>query len=283
VSQAVSGPGGNARPDLPLAVVVGAGGMAMAVARRLGPGHRLLIADRDGEHLARQVARLDEEGHDAVGLRCDLTSAGDVAALAEQAAAAGPVKVLANVVGLSVAAGDFDLIMRVNLIGAARVAEAFLPVLAPGGCGVFVSSSSAHMSPVAPELWPLLDAPTAPDFLDRLHAALGDKAEVNLAYPLSKAALNRMCLRLAAPWGRRGLRIFSMSPGLIATPMGAEAYKHSAGKRKLFDAVPVGREATMLEVADLVAFLVSDRASYLSGTDILMDGGLIAALRFPEA
>lgn len=276
-------PGGNARADLPLAVVVGAGGMAMAVARRLGHDYRLLIADRDEAHLAAQVARLDEEGHDATGLRCDLTSAADIAALAERAGELGPVKVLANVVGLSVAAGDFDLIMRVNLIGAARVAEAFLPVLAPGGCGLFISSSSAHMSPVTPQLWSLLDEPLDPDFLAHLHAALGKEAEVNLAYPLSKAALNRMCQRLAARWGSQGLRILSISPGLIATPMGAEAYKHSAGKRKLFDAVPLARESTMLEVANLVEFLVSDRASYLSGTDILMDGGLIAALRFPDS
>lgn len=274
-------PGGNARADLPLAVVVGAGGMAMAVARRLGHDYRLLIADRDAEHLDRQVARLDEEGHDATGVVCDLTRAEDIAELARRAGELGPVRALANVVGLSVAAGDFDLIMRVNLIGAARVAEAFLPVLAPGGCGVFVSSSSAHMAPVDTALWPLLDAPTAPDFLPRLHAALGDKAEVNLAYPLSKAALNRMCQRLAAAWGQRGLRILSMSPGLIATPMGAEAYKHSAGKRRLFDAVPLSRESTMLEVANLAEFMLSERASYLSGTDILMDAGLIAALRFP--
>ena len=81
----------------------------------------------------------------------------------------------------------------------------------------------------------------------------------------------------------RAVRVNAIAPGLIATPMGAEAYKHSAGKRKLFDAVPLARESTMLEVANLVEFLVSDRASYLSGTDILMDGGLIAALRFPES
>lgn len=282
MAKASAVPGGNARGDLPLAVVVGAGGMAMAVARRLGHDYRLLVADRDAEHLARQVARLDEEGHDAIGVRCDLTSAADVAELALRAGAAGPVRALANVVGLSVAAGDFDLIMAVNLIGAARVAEAFLPVLAPGGCGVFISSSSAHMAPLPQQLLSLCDAPLDPDFLARLHAALGDEAEPNLAYPLSKAALNRMCQRLAARWGERGLRILSMSPGLIATPMGAEAYKHSPGKRKLFDAVPLSREATMLEVANLVEFMLSDRASYLSGTDILMDAGLIAALRFPQ-
>jgi NAD(P)-dependent dehydrogenase (short-subunit alcohol dehydrogenase family) len=191
-------PGGNARGDLPLAVVAGAGGMAMAVARRLGHDFRLLIADRDAEHLARQIARLGEEGHDAVGVRCDLTSAHDIAELARRARGAGPVKALANVVGLSVVAGDFDVIMAVNLIGAARVAEAFLPVLAPGGCGLFISSSSAHMSPAPEALWPLLDAPLDPDFLARLHEALGERAEPNLAYPLSKAALNRMCQRLAA-------------------------------------------------------------------------------------
>jgi NAD(P)-dependent dehydrogenase (short-subunit alcohol dehydrogenase family) len=88
-----------------------------------------------------------------------------------------------------------------------------------------------------------------------------------------------MCRREAVIWGRRGLRIVSLSPGLIATPQGAESYKHSSGKVALFEAIPLSRECSMLEIAGVVAFLTSDQASYITGTDILVDGGLIAAVR----
>jgi MoxR-like ATPase len=115
----------------------------------------------------------------------------------------------------------------------------------------------------------LLDDPLQPDFGDALAAHLGADADANRAYTLSKAGLNRMCRRKAVDWGRRGLRIVSLSPGLIATPQGAESYKHSSGKVALFEAVPAGRECSMLEIAGVVAFLTSDQASYITGTDIL--------------
>ncbi|HEX7857551.1 MAG TPA: SDR family oxidoreductase [Sphingobium sp.] len=277
----MSQPGSNARPDLPLAVIVGAGGMGMAVARRLGQDHRLLIADFDQEHLRMEVDRLTTDGYDASGIRVDVTRIEDIEALARAAEDAGPVKVLANVVGLSVAAGSFDAIISVNLIGAAAIAGAFQRFMASGGCGLFISSSAAHMRDVPDPLWPLLDNPLREGFLAGLRDALGEKANAPEAYSLSKAALNRMCQRRAAEWGRRGLRILSLSPGFIATPMGAEAYKHSQAKRDMFDAIPLQREGTMLEIANVVEFLVSDRASFLSGTDILVDGGMIGALRFP--
>lgn len=169
--------------------------------------------------------------------------------------------------------------MAVNLVGAAGVAESFPGVLEPGGAGLFISSSAAHMQDAPAPLFPLLDNPLAPGFIAALADRLGAQADANQAYALSKAGLNRMCRRLAPAWGRRGLRIVSLSPGLIASPQGAEAYKHSAGKRALFEAVPLGRECSMLEIAGVVDFLASDQASYITGTDILVDGGLIAAVR----
>lgn len=268
--------GSSARPDLPLAVVIGAGGLGMAMARRLGQDYRLLLADRNAEHLARQVAALREAGHDAKGQVCDVTKPDDIAALA---AAAGNVRALANVVGLSPAMGDFRAIMSVNLIGPALVANAFRPVMSQGGCGLFISSSAAHMGPVAEALWPLLEAPLAEDFLPRLEAALGEGATSAVSYGLSKAALNRLCQRQAAAWGQKGLRIVSLSPGLIATPQGALEFKNSPSKHKLLAAVPLARECSMLEITNIAAFLLSDHASFISGTDILADGGMVAALR----
>ena len=99
--------GSSERPELPLSVVVGAGGMGMAVARRLGQSHRLLLADRNGEHLERQIAALRAEGHDAQGAICDVSAESDILELAEQAGRAGPVRTLAYVVGLSPSSSDF--------------------------------------------------------------------------------------------------------------------------------------------------------------------------------
>lgn len=271
--------GSSERPDWPTAVIVGAGGLGMAVARRLGLSHRLLVADRDADHVDRQCAALRGYGYDAVAIACDVTKPADIAHLAAVASGRPAVRTLANVVGLSPAAQDFEAIMAVNLVGASHVANAFLGILEPGGAAVFISSSAAHMQPVADAFLPLLDDPLHDNFLDGLKAILGNDADANRAYMLSKSGLNRMCRREAVRWGRRGLRIVSLSPGLIATPQGAESYKHSRGKVALFEAIPVGRECSMIEIAGVVAFLVSDQASYITGTDILVDGGLIASVR----
>ncbi len=271
--------GSSARPDLPLAVVVGAGGLGMAMARRLGLDYRVLLADRDEAHLVRQIEALRRDGYGATGVVCDVTRAADIAALAAQAAAEGPVLALANVVGLSPSMGGFRAIMAVNLCGAAAIAQAFLSIMAPGGAGLFISSSAAHMGPVPDALWPLLEQPQAEDMLDRLEETLGEAATPAQGYALSKAGLNRLCQRQAAAWGARALRILSLSPGLIATPMGAKEFQRSPAKHKLLQAIPLAREGTMLEIANIAAFLLSPQASFISGTDILADGGMVAALR----
>lgn len=272
-------PGSSERPDWPLAVVFGAGGLGMAVARRLGLSHRLLVADRNAEHLAAQVSRLVEAGYDASGQMCDVTSAADMARLAETALRMGGVRALAYVVGLSPALGDFAAIMSVNLVGPALALERFRDVVSvPGGAALCIASSAAHMQPVAAPLLALLDAPLHPDLVPALAAALGDTATAATAYVLSKKALLRLCQREAVSWGRQGKRVVSLSPGLIATPQGAGEYRNSPGKMKLFEATPLGREGTMVEIAGVAEFLLSDKASYINGVDLLVDGGLIAAV-----
>lgn len=268
----------NARPDWPLAVVVGAGGMGMAVARRLGQTHQLLVADRDEAHLGHCIEALGQEGHDATALRCDVSCMDDVTALAAAAQARGNVRTLAHVVGLSVSAADFRAILSVNLMGATMVANAFRDILVPGGSAVFISSSAAYLRPADEALWPLLDDPLQPGMIAALEQAPQFENSAGEAYSLSKQGLNRMCRREARSWGSRGLRLVSLSPGLIATPMGAESYKHSPVKQKLLGAVPLSREGTMLEIANVVEFLTSDRASYISGTDILVDGGMVSSV-----
>lgn len=271
-------PGSSARPDWPLAVVFGAGGLGMAVARRLGLSHRLLLLDRDPAHLDRQVEALAAAGHDVVAQACDVTRADDLARAAETAARLGGLRSLAYVVGLSPSLGDFAAIMAVNLVGPARALALFREVMAPGGAALCVSSSAAHMGRAPERLLPLLDDPLADGFVGKIAGELGAEASPASAYALSKQGLNRLCQREARNWGQRGARVVSLSPGLIATPQGAGEYRKSPGKMKLFEAVPLGRECSMLEVAGVAEFLLSDSASYITGTDLLVDGGLIAAL-----
>ncbi len=271
--------GTSERPELPLAVVVGAGGMGMAVARRLGQSNRLLIADRNAAHLEVQLAGLKVEGYDAATITCDVANANDVQALAARAKALGPVRVLAHVVGLSPSMGDFRTIMTVNLTGACRVADAMLPIVAPGACALFISSMAGHLRNFGPELEAVLDAPLESDFLDRVEALLQEPTTSILAYMLTKSSLNRMCRRKAKEWGDRGARIVSLSPGLIATPMGALEFERQPAKFDLLAATPIQREGTMLEIANVVEFLCSEKASFISGTDILVDGGLTGTLQ----
>ena len=277
--------GSSERVDLPLAVVVGAGGLGMAIARRLGYSHRLLLATRTQATLDKQVAALREEGHDVRSCACDVSNARDVAKLAAAVAEHGPMKTLAHVVGLSPNMADFRTIMNVNLLGPAMVADALLPHTQPGGAAVFISSLAAHLKNVpgyicpCPEIVnPILEDPLKPGFMEKLEAALGKDTTTTLAYGLSKGGLNRMCVRLAPAWGKKAFRIVSLSPGMIATPMGAMEFQHQPVKLTLLRQTPIPREATMLEIADIVDFLLSDKAAFITGVDLLVDGGLLSTL-----
>ena len=175
--------------------------------------------------------------------------------------------------------GDWPTIMSVNLVGAALVETALLPHASSGTAAVFISSLAAHIPTPAPDLLALLDKPLAPQLLPALQVRLGEGATPSLAYQHSKFALNRLCARGAGHWGRLGARIVSVSPGLIATPMGALAFLRQPMKYELLEKTPLHRAGTMIEIADAVAFLLSSRALFISGTDLLINGGLAASMR----
>jgi NAD(P)-dependent dehydrogenase (short-subunit alcohol dehydrogenase family) len=275
--------GTNERPGLPVALVIGGGGMGMSAARRLGQSHRVVLASQSAEKNAEREAALREDGIDAVAVQFDVTDPDSVTGLARFVAGHGPLRTLAHVAGLSPAMGDWPRIFSVNLIGTALTERACLELAVPGTAAVFVSSSAGHLAqPPAPEIVAVLDNPLTPDFFGRLGEVVAKEEQTPLqAYRLSKWALNRMCRRRAAAWGAKGARIVSMSPGPIATPMGARELEgpSRAVKLKLMEKLPVAREGTMVETADAIEFLASDKASYITGTDLLVDGGIVAATR----
>lgn len=252
--------GTDIRPGQPLAVVVGAGGLSMAIARRLGDVHRLLICDLDAALVDRAVRALRSEGHDVRGQMCDVTSEVSVRALAAEAAEFGQVKTLLHVVGVSPSMADAPTILGVNLLGAALVADRFFDLAFPGSVAVFIASLAAHTAAEVPEeVLAELDDPLAPNLPGRLERALQDGLTAGSAYSLSKLGVIRMCRRHVLPWGRKGARILSLSPGLINSPQGASGYAVHPEKIQLVESTPLGREGTMIEIADAIEFLVSNR------------------------
>jgi NAD(P)-dependent dehydrogenase (short-subunit alcohol dehydrogenase family) len=172
------------------------------------------------------------------------------------------------------------VILAINLVGAALLERAVGPLMARGGAGVFISSMAAHFIDPPAAVLDVLDRPLAEDLLPRLEAAIGGTLTSAQAYPYSKLGLNRLVRRQAGSWGKRGARINSISPGLIDTPMGAlESVGESGGRRgALRSRLPLPRDGSMADIADAVEFLVSARAAYITGTDLLVDGGMSAAI-----
>jgi NAD(P)-dependent dehydrogenase (short-subunit alcohol dehydrogenase family) len=275
--------GTSERPDLPIAVVIGGGGMGMSTARRLGQHCRVVLASLSAEKNRDREAALKDDGIDALVVQCDITDAASVAELGKTVAARGRLRTLAHVAALSPSMGDWTTLMKVNLIGVRLVEQAMLALAETHSAAVFVSSLAGHSrAPISADIMDLLDDPLMPDFLPRVEALVEDRSSLN-AYRLSKIALNRMCRRQARAWGQKGARIVSMSPGLIATPMGALEFqgRNREGKLAQLARTPLGREGTMVETADAIEFLASERASFITGTDLLVDGGVTAAVAFP--
>ncbi len=263
--------------EQPLAVVIGAGDMGMAVARRLGQQHRLLLADISEQRLDAVAERLRGEGSDVAVAVCDVTSPASVHALAQRVAAIGPLRTLAHVAGLSPSLADWRTIMQVNLLGPRLVMDALLPHVSPGAAAIFIASMAAHVMTPTEQVQQVLASHLAPDFIDRLIAAHGGEPTPGLSYSYSKFELIRLCRRQASVWGERKARIVSLSPGMIATSQGRTEFENNLEKLERFRKTPLRRQGNLHEIADAVEFLASGRASFISGIDLLVDGGLSAA------
>jgi NAD(P)-dependent dehydrogenase (short-subunit alcohol dehydrogenase family) len=252
-------------------VVVGAAsGMGVAVARELAPRGRMLLADRDVDGVTRVAAEI---GGDVEAVAFDMT---DDAQRGELVARIGDelgAFVVTAAVSGSMAPGR--TIFEVNLIGMERLLDAVLPLAGPGSVAVCFSSVSGHRVPHVPAIAAALDEPLAPDFFDRLIAA-GVDPDARLAYPLSKLGVHQLVRRKAPAWGARGARILSLSPGTTDTPMARLEMEAQPIMHELIKNRPLARIGRPEEIASVVGFLTSEGASYMTGSDVLVDGGMVA-------
>jgi NAD(P)-dependent dehydrogenase (short-subunit alcohol dehydrogenase family) len=265
-----------------IAVITGGGGdMGLACARRLGRTHDLLLAELDARRLDDARAALATAGIEAEGQRCDVSDPDEVAALARRCAARGELGALVHTAGLSPSMANGARIWTVNLVGTAHLVEAFRPLARAGTAAVLIASQAGHFARggATPELEALLDAPLTPDLIERLERLSPGLLTPEGAYGGSKYGVIRMAEREASAWGAVGARIVSLSPGIIDTGMGQQEYAAQPLMAMMVERTPLGRMGTDDEVAAAVEFLCSEAASFVTGTDLLVDGGSTQAVR----
>jgi NAD(P)-dependent dehydrogenase (short-subunit alcohol dehydrogenase family) len=248
----------------------------------------VLLTDVDGDRLAALAEHIERETTTkvctAVG---NLGEPAFVVDLAARADALGDLHSLVHAAGLSPAMAGWREILRVDLAASARLLDAFLAHVVPGSVAVCLASVSGHMGAFDPAMDEVLDDPLAADFETRFQALAGDEPDAGATYRLAKRGVIRLCERAAVAWGARGGRVVSLSPGLIDTAMGRLELVHNPIKTWMAEITPVGGDRSGSEtvlpgraddIANTVAFLCSDRASFVSGCDVRVDGGLIAAM-----
>jgi 3-oxoacyl-[acyl-carrier protein] reductase len=229
-------------------VTGGAGGICAAVNRRLiESGYTVAAGD--------VVDAVDGVGECGLAAHLDVSDAESVDAFVAEAAAAGPIRAVVNCAGIvrftpvtGYEDADASRLWEVNVAGMARVCRAVAPHIAEGGAIVNIGSLTGSFG--------------------RLEGAS--------LYGATKAGVEAYTRYLACELAPRGVRVNGVAPGYIAVPMSASMRAVSGGEDEVTKQVPLGRLGEPSEIAEVVEFLLSDRASYITGTTLLVDGGVLA-------
>jgi len=269
-------------------IATGAGrGMGLSCACRLADAvDHLLLVDRDEATLAAGSEEVVSKSRRAVvePVVLDVTDRDGLARLAQRSEALGTLRSISHAAGISPTMADWKRVLTVDLVGTAMLAEALRPLATTGTAMVCFASMAPRLgiTHVAPEVDAALDAPLDDRFLDRVREAVGAEIEnAGIAYSWAKRGVIRFVQQEAVRLGPVGARVCSVSPGIIDTPQGRQEAESHPFMDVLVQRTPLGRVGTSDEVAAVVAFLLSDEARFVSGVDVLVDGGVVAAMVGP--
>ncbi len=261
-------------------VLIGAGSIGQAIARRVGAGKHILLADLRQENNEAAAKTLSEAGFAVSTQVVDVSSRVSVQALVDASLAIGNITGLIHAAGVSPSQATPATILKVDLYGTALVLELFGNVIANGGAGVVIASQSGHRLPALTQDQNKALAMAATEDLLGLSFLQPDQIKDSLhAYQLSKRGNSLRVMAEAIRWGKRGARINTISPGIIITPLAKDELSgpRGDGYRKMIEISAVGRAGTPDEVGTVGALLMGAEGAFITGSDFLMDGGVTAA------
>ncbi|WP_330251339.1 SDR family oxidoreductase [Nocardia sp. NBC_00565] len=262
-------------------VVIGVGAMGLAIARRLGSGRRLLLADYSEVSLEAAAAACRGEGHTVESHTVDISDRGSVVKLAAAAADLGHLDAVVHTAGVSPTMATARQIYEVDLLGTAHVIDAFLAVASPGTSLVSVASMAGYLASLSPDFERHLATVATDQLLNHKGIDL-DSSNAAEAYIVAKRG-NQLRVQAAAhDWGTKGARLNTISPGVTSTPMGIAELAGPTGAyiQSMIDLSGARRTGTPDDIAATAAFLTGPESSFITGNDILVDGGAIAAQRW---
>ncbi len=266
-------------------VVIGAGQIGQAIARRVGVGKQIVLADLRQENASAAATVLANAGYEVSTAEVDASSRAAVEKLVATASALGPITGLIHAAGVSPSQASPATILKVDLYGTALILEEFGKVIAPGGSGVVIASQSGHrLAPLAVEQNKAL-ATTPVEALLGLAFLQPDQVTDSLhAYQLAKRGNSLRVMAEAVRWGRRGARINTISPGIIITPLANDELRgpRGDGYRRMIELSPAKRAGTPDEVGSVAALLMGPDGGFITGSDFLMDGGVTASYWYGE-
>ena len=261
-------------------ILVGAGQIGMAIARRMGYGMKIVIGDKNKTNAEAIAKTMNEAGFDAVPVEMDLSSRSSILALIAEAQKYGKISMLVNAAGVSPSQASIETILKVDLYGTAVLLEEVGKVIKPGGVGVTISSQSGHRMPaLTPEEDEQL-ATTPTEQLLSLDILQPQNIRDTLhAYQMAKRCNVKRVMAEAVKWGERGAKVNSISPGIIVTPLALDEFNGPRGDfyKNMFAKCPAGRPGTADEVANVAELLMSSKGAFITGSDFLIDGGVTAS------
>lgn len=257
-----------------LIVITGAaGGIGQACARAF-KNQPLILTDYSQEQVDESVNKFSKEGLDVAGIACDITNKKDVEKLTQFVADHGLLKALIHTAGVSGTVKDLRKVYTIDLVATDLLVDAFYNLAVEGTVAVLLSSMMAHAVPAKKEYDQALANPQAPESFDIVSRFVNNDSDT--MYNFAKRGVQLLTIKNANRWGEKGARIVSVSPGVIETPMALKAAEeHTERMEMIKQATPLKRNGQPEEVADVICFLASDAARFITSTDVLVDGGVI--------
>ncbi len=261
-------------------ILTGAGQIGMAIARRVAYGKKIIIGDKNPDN-AQSIAKIMKDaGFDAIPTEIDISSRDSIKKIIEQATSYGEISMLINAAGVSPSQAPIEAILKVDLYGTAVLLEEVGLAIKPGGAGVTISSQSGHRMPaLSVEIDELLATTPTEDLLSLEVLKPENICDTLHAYQMAKRCNVKRVMAESIKWGERGARINSISPGIIVTPLAIDEFNGPRGDfyKNMFAKCPAGRPGTADEVANVAELLMSDKGTFITGADFLIDGGATAS------